>query len=713
MSKSSTTAANKGSRRGEAAGATSTVVEQTDAPNPMVDAQLEAIGMEPSQPVDESSRVPLTSETSAPAPSVEQPTPDPKEGASPPPAQPPVPLATGVQPPADNDLLNPFTRGPLPPPKETKRKQQQERADNREAINKTTPSTRRFGAMGNKLPGAEHIIVRKRTDTGQLAYIGEFNSADLAQSQNIESYLARYIQPKYGAGEYWISGVDAAGREFDAGYVQLLKAADDALMGTPGGATHASGTSPLSLIQQMLDREARRRDAELQALSSKREKDPIDLMRQMHELQKEMSPPPPMPPLKPTEKGSSTTDTVLAGMMQMMTTVLAQALQPSPLMVALIQKLTNKVDTPLQSAPDPTQQLLVLSEVVKNLGGNRGDSVSSQMIELLMKERMAPSDVLSLVQQVKGERGTDDLKKSMENLGFLLNAVQQLRAHTEPGGSGFWDAVNSIFSNPGLANAIGSKVNAVVQQPGNLPPGQQRRPAVLPPGAPTQEQQPPARDPLALKARELIARKQRIEELELHERERRLGIVPSSGAPQQPADAPAAPQAPAAAQVEQPAPAEQVNIPATADQQITLPAHITDHLNSYIAATSDADYVRTTIELIFSLAEDEQWRPYSEVIVSFILQNDRAKFMHYMSSLLTALRTTNLLEDQLAQKIMNALQAHFDTIVSETQGRIEVMQQGASGAEDTGFEDVENPEEEEYNEEGEDEDLLHLNDPQQ
>lgn len=702
MPSNNTTTAKKGQRRGEAAGATSTVVEPAE-PNAAVDAQLEAIGMQPAQPVAEGDKVPLTSEPPAAEPTTEQLAPDQPAGASPPPAQPPIPLAAGTRPPADEDLMNPFTRDPLPPPRETKNQQRQQRTDNREALNKATPSTRRFGAMGNKLPGAEHILVRKRTETGQLAYIGEFNSTDLAHSQNIESYVARYLQPKYGPGEYWIFGVDAAGREFDAGYVQLLPAADDALMGTPGGSSQAVGTSPLSLIQQILDREATRRDAEIRALANKRDKDPIDLMRQMHELQKEMTPPPPaMPTLKSSDKGSSTTDTVLAGMMQMMTTVLAQAMQPSPLLVAMIQKLTE--DKPTTPSTDPTQQLVLLSEVVKNLGA--GNNANNQILEMLMRERMAPADVLGLVNQVKGERGTDDLKKSMENLGFLLNAVQQLRSHTEPGGSGFWDAVSSIFNNPGLAQAIGSKVSTVMQQqrPTNLPPGH-KRPAVLPPGAPPQQQ--PVRDPLALKARELIARKQRIEELELAEREKQLGITPSSGSPQQPATAP---KTPAASQVEPAASVEQVNIPVTEGQQIPLPAHITDHLNGYIAAQTDADLVRTTIELIFSLAEDEQWRPYSEVIVSFILQNDRVRFMHYMGSMFTALRTTNLLEAELAHKIMSALQAHFDTIVAETQSRIEVAQQEASALQDLQeaepvgdpVEDAESPE-----------DLLHLDEPQQ
>jgi hypothetical protein len=660
MPRASTTA----KRRGEAAEAATSTVVDTVEPNPAVDAQLQAIGMPAPEPGDETPPIPLAPRTEQPT-VVPKPTSEQSEEpatstvvtpAEAPAAAEPPPL----RPPAPDELVNPFTTEPAPEPRTTKTQQRNERTDNRQALNQMPPSTRRFGSqLGRKLPGSEHVIVHKRLETGQLAYAGEYHQADLSQSQNLESFLAKFVQPKYGPGEYQITAVDGTGREYDAGYILLLKPLDEPDK-TPGAPV--AGPNLMNLVQQMFDRESARRDQEFRVLAGT-QKDPIEMMRKVHELQKDLTPPaPPLPALKPSEKGSSTTDTVLAGMMQMMSTVLVAAMQPKatdPLLVALIQKLTESNP----QAVNPAAQLVQLSEVLRNLQGS--NNASSQMLEMLMKERMSPADVLGLVNQVKGERGTDDLKKSMENLGFLLNAVQQLRAHTEPGASGFWEAVSSFLANPGFASALGSKVTAAVRS--SQPPAPPGRPALPAPQALQPPAPAPARDPLALKARELIARKQRIEELELLKRERELGLAP-------PADAPALAPAtePVAKTVAAP---EEVSLPATPDQQVSLPPRITDHLNNYMAAKDDADIVRTTLELIFSLAEDEQWRPYSEVIVSLIVQNDRARFMHYMASLLTALRTMKLMEDSLARKIMDTLQRHFDTIVAETQERIEAAQQ--------------------------------------
>jgi hypothetical protein len=384
-----------------------------------------------------------------------------------------------------------------------------------------------------------------------------------------------------------------------------------------------------------------------------------------------------MPTLTPSDNSrGNSNDTLMAGVMNLMGTVLAMAMRPKetdPLLLALINNLAtnNKPQPPL----DATAQLVQLSEVVKNLQGNNGGSGSSnQMLEMLMRERMSPADVLGLVNQVKGERGTDDLKKSVENLGFLLNTVQQLRSHTEPsGGSGFWDAVNSIFANPGLASAIGSKVRSIGD-------GAARPVQALPAHTQTPAQAPP-RDPLALKARELTARKMRIEEMQIVEAERRLGLAaPPPASPQ----LPPIPTATAAVAVAVEEPGEPGPLATPNGEGVTLPPRITDHLNSYMTARDDGDIVATTIELIFSLKEDEKWQPYSEVIVGCILKNDRASFMQYMSSLLVSLRHIGMLDDALAHKISDTLQKHFSVIVEETTKRMVAEGSPADSTEEDG-----------------------------
>lgn len=648
----------KGRRRNSAAAAPA-----TESSNAAVDAQLGVLGVELT-PLSDADIVPLTAEPSA------------------------AELAAISD--ADRDrVLNPFTARELPDPAPTRQQAREQRTDSRQATNQPTPSTRRFGPVGKKLPGSEHVKLHKRLETGKLAYVGEYHSSDMAQSQNIESFIAKYIQPKFGPGEYQITGVTASGQEFDAGSVTLMAPLGEAIDSPTVG-----GTTPLNLIQQMLDREAERRDAELRALSSN-QKDPIKTLKELHELQQSLSPQlPPLMPSMDSDRRSNATETMMAGMMSMMTTVLAQALQPKqpdPLLLALINNLAAAKNTPTPVV-DPTQQLVQLSEVIKNLNGNNnGNGGNNQMLELLMRERMSPGDVLSLVNQVKGERGTDDLKKSVENLGFLLNTVQQLRQHTEPsGGSGFWDAVNSLLSNPSLASAVGSRVNGAARQ--------QPAPQVRVEAPQARVQQLPApqqRDPLALKARELAARKMRLEELEIAKREQQLGLVAT------PAAAPApAPVEEAPVMVE---PVEAQAPKAEDEEPVTLPPGITDHINSFMSAQNDGEIVSTAIDMVFSFAESERWRPYSEVIVGLILRGDRAQFLQYMSSLLVSLRTVGMMEDALARKIVETLHNHFETIVNETRERLEQL--NAEGEADSG-----ESEEDDGEVEGEEEpeDLLQL-----
>jgi hypothetical protein len=637
-----------GGRRGEATAAT------TPAPiapgNPQVDEQLESLGIDnaptPSAP------------TPAPEPAPVEPESDPEPEATEP--SPPEPHRGGLglfnDTAARDEALNPFKREQLPPPKPTKTQERDNRRDNAQAKNLQTPSTKRFGALGNKLPGAEHIKIHKRVEGGTLAYIGEYNSNDLSQSQDVESFANRYIKPSYGPGEYQITGVDAQGREFDGGLIQLLAP----ILPSPDMPPPAGGKSALDLVQQMIDADARRRDSEVRAMTQG-QKDPIQMLRELKELEQSFTPP--MPPLKPSD-GSSKADpltTMMAGMMQMMGTVLATALAPKtmdPVLGAILAKMLG--DSAPKVAEDPTVQLERLSNVVKNLGGGGGGGSGGPLVDYLIKDRMTTADVLNLVDKLRGERGTDDFKKSMDNIGIMLGAVGQLRAQTEPNvSSGFWDAVSSALNNPALAQMVGVKARPQLQS------GQQVR-ALPAQAGQAQPQQPQQRDPLALKARELAARRMRLEEVEIAERERRLGIGLPQAQPQQPV---AQITPPPAAQQEPPQFIEPVvppqPAPSRATQQPTLPPNIADHINSYLAAEDDGDVLRTTMEMIYDLPKDEVWKPYAEVIIAFIMRSDRARFLQYMASLFTSLKTIGLMDDSLVKRILDVLSRNFDVLTTE------------------------------------------------
>lgn len=597
---------------------------------------------------------------------------------------------------ADPSALNPFTRQPMEQPP-TRKEVREDRKEERQAIPQT-PSTKRFGAMGKKLPGSEHIQVYKRTSDGKLSLVGEYDTMDLTQSQNVQSFLYRYVRPQYGYGEYHIFGVDSQGRSFDAGSVDLQAPIGEA----PPPAPATPPTDPLVILQKMMDNESQRRSSEMQAILQN-QKDPFDMLAKLYSLQQQMMPPVPSPVIKSSPSGGDPQNTMtvmLGGVMQMMTTVMAQAMQPksdpmAPILLALISKLAEKPE-----APDPTQQLVALSEVAKNMRSGDGGGGNNQMIDLLLKERMSPTDVLGLVNQLRSERGTDDLKKSLENVGMLFNAVQQVRAHTEPSaGGGFMDVIASAINNPALTDALLSRTRG-----GGTP---QAAPAPQAPRA------LPANDPLAQKARELAARKLRLEELEIARRERALAAgseppqpIPVASTVNESVNPPAPPPAPSEA-----APPA---APSAAPVEASLPPNIASHINSYLEAKDDSDIIKITFNMIFDMSLDPRWVHYSSIILALVEQSDRGRFLHYMASLFSSLKSIQLVPDDLARRIMDSLQRNFETLVQFTRDSIKSLkaQQQGAGEGDAGEEDAEDDEsgEGEEGDEGDegDEDVLGL-----
>jgi hypothetical protein len=596
--------------------------------------------------------------------------------------------------PDSGDALNPFTRSPVEP-NESRKDQREQRREDRQSTQQPTPSTKRFGAIGKKMPGAERIRVHKRLDNGKLAFVGDYDSADLAASDNVESFIFDSVTPKWGYGRYQIQGVDVHGRTFDAGRVEIL-----APLSEQAQPQAPAAPNPFDLLKQLMDREAERRDMELQ-LMQRNQKDPIDMIKQLHDLQQQMAPPVPMPVLtKQSDGGNNAMTTMLAGMMQMMTTVLATALAPkpersdpmTPVLVALISKLADNKPANV----DPTTQLTALSEVVKNLRGNDGGS--GQMVDLLLKERMTPTDVLQMVDKFRGERGTDDFKKSLENIGFLLNAVQQVRAQTEPSASGgFLDVISSALNNPAFGEMLLSRTRG----------GQQQRQAPVP------QQLPPPQQPMralpdpavVAKARELALRELRLKELELARREQALAGGAGEAAPVS---------------------AVAVEVPSAPSQEVPagpiaagLPPNIENYINAYLEAKDDSDIVRITFAMIFEMTSDATWKSYSEIVLTLIEQSDRARFMHYMASLFSSLKGMKVISEELGRRVLDSLHRNFEVLVQFTRESVQKLieqhqaQGGAAGdvvEDEPGEGDAEEEDEEEdEDEDAEDpDDLLHL-----
>jgi hypothetical protein len=263
--------------------------------------------------------------------------------------------------------------------------------------------------------------------------------------------------------------------------------------------------------------------------------------------------------------------------------------------------------------------------------------------------------------------------------------------------------VTAVFGSPALASVIGSKVRGGA--PKQIPL------QCLDP----QQQQQKRLDPIQAKARELAVRELRVKELEIANREKQLGLgqpVAAAAAPTTAEPAAVAEETAADPMDTQVSPEEVTSIQNKAEadgQEVKLPSNIADSINSYTAAQNDGDIVETTIEMLFSW-QDEKWKPFAEIIVGNILQSNRSKFLSYMASFFVSLRTINLMEDEMARKIMKVLHDNFEIMVSAVQEHVRSSNEGEQDGVEDGAADESGDENGEEGEEDEDpEDLLQLN----
>ncbi len=542
---------------------------------------------------------------------------------------------------------NPFERQEAPAPQPSPKARREDTFHER-TKQQPPPSTKKFGALGKKLPGAEKAKVHRRMDNGTLGYVGEFTNNDLSQSQDIESFLNRYIKPKHGPGEYQITGVDAYGREYDMGVVTLIEPKTEIPDLVP-----LSAKSPLDLLQQTLEDNNRRRDLEIKMLMQN-QKDPIESLHRLQELNRTLQP-------SEQPRDQSVLASAISGGFAMLTAVLPVLLAPreDPLMKFLLAKMmedgSSRRGDPMPALPppappvDPTEQLKNLAAVVASLRGNDSNS-DSKWMELLMRDRMSPADVLNLVNQVKGERGTDDFKKTMENMGFLINATQQIRTVADPGGGpGFLDGLVGLLTNKEAVSAIASRFGRGAPEPAQLPSNTQQQP-----------QMDPA---LRQKAQELTLRRMRVEELKLQEEEKRLGI--GIQAPALVTPAPKAIEQGAPAPVAAPAetPAAEVEAAPAPDPKDKLPKNIADFINRYVLAQTKEEVLETTLDMLEDLGSEEEWKPYAGVLLEKLASGNKPEFMHYMASFFVGIHTVGLMEDVLAKQVMTILDASFEELV--------------------------------------------------
>lgn len=636
-----------------------------------------------------------------------------------------------------------------PTRRQTKKEAKEARATARDAKKTDSPGLKSLGGLGKKLPGAEHVKIYKRDDKGKLFMIDVYDANDLSQSQDVEDFVTAWLKPKFGPGEYPIVGVNARGEEFDAGSVRV--------MAPQQKPTPKPGITAMDVLNDWLMKDAERRERELAELrvtlaAKPQEKDPFETLGKALDLQKRVSG-------EASRENEGTMAALIASMSeqnqvmirmmmeqqnksseQLLTilTALQGSKGPDPIMATLVAGLLEDRKKgggdplpPMPQPKDPAEELKTLAEVMVLLRPPEKEG-DNEMLKYLLakaeKESISPKEMIELV---RGERGTDDFKRSFDNLGLMLTAMRTLKEHTGEAGagaSGFWDALAQLASNRDFAGSIASAIRAKsnAQLPGRHPvqalPGRQH-PALT---AGVQDQQAIQQMEERLRAirakRVAIAQELAAEEAALDQEIAQIPephqprvrpdsrytphqppVVTSPSGQVSPAvpGAPTAVQVPPLAQVQPGAPVatpEQEAAVARAVQRTgrypQLPPEIANHVNALLEAADEAECVERVVRMLFYLAELEDWADFANTVMVLIREGDKENVFAFLSEFFNGLRDLGFMDQVLMDNVLKAFNNHFEMVVNMSREAAEVEEEpeGEEGDEGGEGEDLE-PEE--------------------
>jgi hypothetical protein len=482
----------------------------------------------------------------------------------------------------------------------------------------------------------------------------------------------------------------------------------------------------MDLVKTLIEQQRQDRQDALTRFRSTPERDPVDTLRGVLELKKEVIGDQDeeakgtlaamiQAQARQTEAFMNMLVNLQAKSDEKMAALLASSGGTDPVILTLLTKLLDDKTggdkmPPMPQPVDPTQNLKNLAEVVALLRPEKSDMDSKLLEHFLASqgEKTSLKDMLELVNQLRGEPGSDDFKKAFENWQVMMSAVQSLRQQTDGGGSsGFWEFASALVSNSDLpstmANVIRAKTGGAPRQQ-QLPPGVQHHQLAAHSDAAVEadiidfERRASAirTRRLDLARRRLDAERQLQEESEALQQEidrnpnAHKPYVPPS--PQQPQQSQQAPETISKPRVATPSQEQAVQraTARTGGRIPQLPPEIAEHLNMLIGSSDDGDLVEGMFRLLFYLAKLEDWRQFAEAVFYYIQQNDKKKVIEFLNSFFEGLEDINLTDKSLRDRVLLVFDRHFADIVTHAQSIKDEMQ----AQEEEDDEDEENEEEE-------------------
>lgn len=554
-----------------------------------------------------------------------------------------------------------------------------------------SPATSKLGkGLSEKLPGAERIKVYKRVE-GKLGHIEDYMMRDLTGFPDMESFLNRYVKPQFGPGEYELIGVDARGNEVQAGTVLLLS--------PPKESENSQAAGAFGLVQTMMEQSQRQQrewmDQMKTSMQQPPQKDPLETLSGMMDLQDKVGAKGEAAAAAAEAKTEAATaaaavETAAAGQstmqmfMAMMQQQTAQADRQSQLMMTLLSKpkeedpfmkmmmmkmLEEKTGggggTAVPPPPPPPDPMAGITALIGALtqaglmgggGAPAGDDEAKEMLKAMVlksdSERMSPKDMLELFTTMRGDRGTDDFKKSADNMAMMLNLSNQMRSSTEGGATaGFFDALGALFSNRDFAGSIAQSVRSRAE-------GQQT-------------------SRMQVQSQQMVAQQRALHMAE-REKQQRLAADARAAMPQGQPAAGAPPPANGAAAAPPQGP-RLVPVPPVEEQMMPpLPANTADHVTAIADAKDDAGIIEATLRMLVYLSGFDDWRPYTEQLLGAAQEGESREMLQYLASLLEVFVKTNLMNVELAKRVLKAVQENLDLIHADlSKGTEGILDEGA------------------------------------
>jgi hypothetical protein len=590
-------------------------------------------------------------------------------------------------------MMQQLTPQETPAPRQSKKQKAEEAQAAKIALKTQSPSTKRLGPLSSKVPGAEHIKIHKRAEDGmpgKRAYVGDYDVYDLSQSQDLETFIARYIKPKWGAGEYQVTGVDAKGQEFDAGVIKLIDPVKEEKPPQP----QQQGTTAMDLLQLLLQ-ERMNRDQEA-SRGRPRETPPVNPVQQLGEifdLQQRVG--------ESTKKENEGAFGAIVQAMSQQTNVMMQMMMANqakgeermamlletlgkpkeidPTLGILLTKLFEEKSggnlpppPPPPPPKNPVEDLKTLAEAMALMKGN-DDKLLGYIMNREDKEKLGVKEILELVKNNVTAPGTDDFKRSMENLTLMMQAAQSLRQATEGGpATGFWEFAQALVSNQDLAGTIGQAIRT--RQGAQMPRGpmqQGRYPAITSDAVAAEEAQlarqieNTRQKRLLLLRRELQAEKEGLQEATVNDTARHRPVIVNDE------DDVPAPVSEIKAPGQQPRMADQEDMQAVERERTRrggkipqMPPDIAEHLNALVLSQDDADVVENIVRMLQYLAELEDWQQFAELQLEHLKTQQKEKFLALMGGFFDGLIKIGYMDEQLKVSVLGVLENNF-TVFSE------------------------------------------------